>query len=407
MRTLCLLLMMFALDAPLRADEPRRSDDSAKVAQPMDGRDGRHLALDRFRPKSQLRAKRSDVPQAKFSVVDVHTHPRMRFRHVPEQLDEFVKIMNAHNIALCVSLDGGIGDAFDEHLEYLRPHADRFLVFANLDWQGTGKQKEPATWDCHRPDFARRMVRELESVRARGACGLKLFKQFGLGYRNPDGTLLKIDDARWDPIWEACGRLGMPIIIHTADPIAFFEPIDETNERWEELARHPDWSFHGEDPYGFVWPTREALLAARNRVIERHPKTTFIGAHMANSPEDLAAVGRWLERYPNLVVEISSRIAELGRQPYTSRKFFMTHQDRIMFGTDGPRAAGRLLPHWRFFETWDESFPYAENPFPPQGLWQIHGLGLPDEVLKKLYAGNAKRVIPGVTDKLRSLVIDK
>lgn len=378
-----------------------------EVMRPFDGRDGRPLALEQFRPKSQLRTHVSNVPHAKFLVVDVHTHPRMRLRHVPERLDDLVKIMDAHNIALCVSLDGGLGDAFDEHLKYLKPHADRFLVFANLDWQGDGKRDAPATWDCQRPDFARRMVRELEAVQARGACGLKLFKRFGLGYRNPDGSLMKIDDERWDPIWAACGRLGLPIIIHTADPMAFFEPIDETNERWEELSRHPNWSFHGNDPTGLPWPSRDELLAARNRMIERHPETIFIGAHMANSPEDLAAVGGWLDKYPNLVVEISSRIAELGRQPYTSRKFFIRYQDRILFGTDGPRASGRLLPHWRFFETWDESFAYAENPFPPQGLWQIDGLGLTDKVLKKLYSANAERVIPGVTEKLRSLVARK
>lgn len=409
MRTLCLflsclLILAICFDAQLRAEEPNAEINTGPMdTGPMNGRDGRPLALEQFRPKSQLRVQVSNVPHAKFPVVDVHVHPRIRFRHVPERLDEFIDIMDAHNIALCVSLDGGVGDALEEHLAYLKPHADRFLVFTNIDWQGDGKQDKPASWDCHRPDFARRMVRQLEAAHARGACGLKVFKQFGLGYRNPDGSLIEIDDDRWNPIWEACGRLGMPVIIHTADPIAFFEPIDETNERWEELSRHPDWSFHGDDPTGRPWPTREGLLAARNRVIERHPKTMFIGAHVANAPEDLATVGSWLEKYPNLVVEISSRIAELGRQPYTSRKFFIRYQDRILFGTDGPRPTGRLLPHWRFFETWDESFAYAENPFPPQGLWLIHGLGLPDEVLRKLYSGNAERVIPGVTEKLRPI----
>ncbi len=399
MRTFCFLVLIIISSSSLFAEEPND--------RPMNGRDGRPLVLEQFRPKSQLRARVTKVPCAKFPVVDVHTHPRMRFRHVPARLDEFVQIMDDHNIALCVSLDGGVGDSLEEHLAYLKPYDNRFLVFANVDWQGDGKRDEPATWDCHRPDFARRMVRQLEAAQARGACGLKLFKQFGLGYRNPDGSLIAIDDPRWDPIWAACGRLGMPIIIHTADPMAFFEPIDETNERWEELSRHPDWSFYGNDPTGRPWPSHDALLAARNRVIERHPNTMFIGAHMANSPEDLTTVGQWLDKYPNFVVEISSRIAELGRQPYTSRKFFIRFQDRILFGTDGPRAAGRLLPHWRFFETRDESFSYAENPFPPQGLWQIYGICLPDKVLQKLYSGNAERVIPGVTEKLRSLAMQE
>ena len=167
--------------------------------------------------------------------------------------------------------------------------------------------------------------------------GLKVFKQFGLGYRNPDGSLIRIDDQRFDPIWEICGRLNIPVIIHTADPAAFFEPIDETNERWEELSRHPDWSFHGS---GF--PSRKELHQARNRVIERHPDTHFIGAHVANQAEDLSEVSQWLDRYPNLWIETASRIAELGRQPYTARDFLIKYSDRILFGTDGPWPELRL-----------------------------------------------------------------
>ncbi|MEO1498193.1 MAG: amidohydrolase family protein [Planctomycetota bacterium] len=372
-------------------------------AEPLDGRDGRPLALDQFRPKAQLRAKRTPISRAKFPVVDVHTHPRLRFRHVPERLNEFVRIMDEQNVALCVSLDGGMGDALEEHLAYLAPHAERFLVFANVDWRGDGAEDNFATWDCHRPDFGRRMARSLAAAKRRGVVGLKIFKRLGLYYRNADGSLVEIDDPRWDPIWAACGELGLPVIIHSADPVAFFEPIDATNERWEELNRHPDWSFHGVDPTGRPWPSHDALLAARNRVVERHPRTTFIGAHIANHPENLAMVSQWLDRYPNLVVETSSRIAELGRQPYTAREFFLRYQDRILFGTDGPRPAGRLLPNWRFFETRDEYFAYAENPFPPQGLWSIHGLGLPDAILLKLYQQNAARVIPGVARRLESL----
>ncbi|MEM9184871.1 MAG: amidohydrolase family protein [Planctomycetota bacterium] len=381
------VLVVLLAAAPVSAEEP------------LDGRDGRQLLLDRFRPQSQLRAPKTVVPRAKFPVVDVHVHPRIRFRHSPEMLEGFVRVMDEQNIALCVSLDGRLGEELDEHLAYLKPHADRFLVFANVDWVGDGTRDDPATWACHRPGFGRRTADRLADAKRRGAVGLKVFKMLGLGYRNPNGSLIAIDDPRWDPIWAACGGLGLPVIIHSADPVAFFEPIDERNERWEELHRHPDWSFHGD-----AFPSHEELLAARNRVVGRHPKTTFIGAHVANFPENLAAVGGWLDQYPNLVVEISSRIAELGRQPYTARKFFLRYQDRIMFGSDGPRVAARLLPHWRFFETLDEDFRYAENPFPPQGLWNIHGIGLPDEVLRKVYHENATRVIPGVREKLAKLV---
>lgn len=387
------LLVLLCVSAPLRATAEEK----------LDGRDGRPLALPNFRPKAQLVAPRTPITRAKFPVVDVHTHPRLRFRHAPELLDEFVGVMDDHNVALCVSLDGGLGDDLEEHFDYLAPHAERFLVFANVDWQGGGSGDNWETWDCHRPGFARRTAQRLAEAKRRGVVGLKVFKRLGLYYRNPDGSLVAIDDPRWDPIWAACGELGLPVIIHTADPVAFFEPIDERNERWEELHRHPDWSFHGTDPTGRPWPTHDELLAARNRIIERHPGTTFIGAHIANHPENLAKVGGWLDRYPNLVVEISSRIAELGRQPRTAREFLLRYQDRVLFGTDGPRPPGRLSPHWRFFETRDEYFPYAENPFPPQGLWRIDGVGLPDTVLRKIYAENAARVIPGVRERLEAL----
>ena len=362
---------------------------------PLDGRDGRNLALDQFRPKSMLEVPAHHKSGAKFPCVDVHMHPRIRLRHSSEMLDEYVRIMDEHNIALSVSLDGQLGEAFDEHAEYLwTKYPERFLIFANLDFRGDGEPDQPATWDCHRPDFARRMALELAKVKEKGASGLKFFKQFGLDYRNPDGSLIKIDDPRWDPIWQACGELGLVVIIHTADPAAFFQPIDETNERWEELHRHPEWSF-----YGPQWPSKQELLAARNRVIDRHPKTTFIAAHVANDGENLAEVGQWLDKYPNMVVETAARIAELGRQPYTAREFFLKYSDRIMFGTDGPRVRERLYPHWRFLETFDEYFPYAENPFPPQGFWNIYGIGLPDEVLKKVYYENALRIIPGAKQK--------
>jgi len=247
----------------------------------------------------------------------------------------------------------------------------------------------------HRPGFARRVASQLAEAKENGASGLKLFKSLGLGYQNPDGSLIKIDDPRWDPIWNACGELGLPVLIHTADPAAFFLPIDETNQRWEELPRHPEWSFHGPK-----FPSRELLLRARNRIIGKHPKTKFIGAHIANNSEDLKQVSSWLERYPNLYVEPASRIGELGRQPYSARKFIIRYSDRFLFGTDGPWPETRVKLYWRFLETFDENFPYSEKPFPPQGLWNIHGVGLPDSVLEQIYYQNASKIIPGVAERV-------
>ncbi len=343
-----------------------------------------------------LKVGQTRLTKARFPVVDVHTHFRFRLRHSAAELDKFVELMDRNNIAMCLSLDGRLGNAWDEHADYLwQRYADRFVIFVHLDWQGNGDADSPETWDCHRPDFARRIAAQLAAAQQRGASGLKIFKQLGLSYHNPDGTFVRIDDPRWDPIWSACGKLGMPVLIHTADPEAFFRPINAQNERWEELSRHPDWSFAGDK-----FPSRDELLSARNRVIHRHPNTTFIGAHVANNPEDLATVSHWLESYPNLYVEIASRIGELGRQPYTARKFFLRYSDRILFGTDGPWPEARLRLYWRFLETYDEYFPYAEKAFPPQGFWNIYGLGLPDDVLRKVYYENAVRLIPGVEEKL-------
>ena len=352
---------------------------------PLDGRDGRNLALDQFRPQSTLFVPEHHLKRAKFPVVDVHVHPEIRLHHFEDGLDTFVKTMDAQNIALCVSLDGRL-ELLEEHTRYLRKkYDDRFVVFANIDWS-----------KCDDGDFVRRTVEKLEAARRDyGICGLKIFKDLGLVYKHADGSYVKLDDPRWDPIWAVCGKLGLPVIIHSGDPPAFFQPIDERNERWEELHRHPEWSF-----YGPQFPKRDALLAAFLAIVERHPQTTFIGAHVAGNSEDLATVAGWLDKYPNLVVEIASRISELGRQPYTARKFFLKYADRILFGTDGPRVPERLFPYWRFLETDDEYFPYAENPFPPQGLWNIYGIYLPDDVLRRVYHENAMRVIPGVKEKL-------
>ena len=376
----------------------RKQPTDSPAPAPLDGRDGRELSVRNFRPIPELKVHETLLTRAKFPVVDIHTHFRHRLRHDPKQLDAFVSLMDRNGIAVCVSLDGQLGDDLEEHKQYLwKRYRDRFVIFANVDWQGDGDDDAPETWACNRPNFGRRTAMQLAAAKKAGVSGLKLFKQFGLGYKNSDGSLLRIDDPRWDPIWAACGELGLPVIIHTADPVAFFKPINATNERWEELSRHPDWSF-----YGDKYPARDELLKARNRVIRRHPQTIFLGAHMANSSEDLAQVERWLDEMPNLYVEFASRISELGRQPYTSRKFFIKHQDRVLFGTDGPWPETRIRLYWRFVETFDENFPYSEKDPPPQGLWHIHGMGLPDDVLHKLYHKNAAKLIPGVQERLES-----
>jgi predicted TIM-barrel fold metal-dependent hydrolase len=380
-------LLVTAHGASLRAQTPSTA---------LDGRDGRELSVRNFRPDSKLRAPVHLKTSAKYPAVDIHTHFHYKFRSSEQTLDDFVRLMDRNQIAVCVSLDGKLGGQLEEQMRFLWPrYRDRFVIFAHLDWQGDGDSDDPASWACHRKGFAARTAEQLARAAREGVSGLKVFKRFGLGYRNPDGSLIEIDDRRFDPIWKACGDLGIPVIIHTADPAAFFDPIDETNERWEELNRHPEWSFYGEE-----YPSRDELLAARNRVIARHPSTQFIGAHVANNPEDLQAVSKWLDRFENLSFETASRISELGRQPFTARDFLIRHSDRLLFGTDGPWPETRLKIYWRFFETRDESFAYSEKVPPPQGMWQIHGVDLPDDVLRKLYHENAARLIPGVAQRL-------
>lgn len=360
------------------------------------------LELKDFRPQPKLVVPVTKLSSAKFGVVDVHTHFFYKMRHDRDALDGFVRMMNRNNIRVCVSLDGKLGDRLDSHIEYLwSDYKDRFAIFANIDWQGNAARTDFAAWDCHTESFARRTVFALRKAAEQGICGVKVFKSFGLSYKNPDGSHIEIDDPRFDSIWKACGELGLPVIMHTADPSAFFDPIDETNERWEELSRHPDWHFPADR-----FPTREHLHESRQRLFAKHRGTTFIAAHLGNDGEDLEATSQMLDRNPNVVVEFSSRISELGRQPYSARAFLIKYQTRVLFGTDGPWPEQRYGYYWRFLETEDQNFRYSEKPFPPQGLWRIHGVFLPDGVLRKIYAGNAARIIPGIKQRLAKLLQD-
>jgi predicted TIM-barrel fold metal-dependent hydrolase len=356
----------------------------------------RKLSIDEFLPQPKANLRTTPLNRAAFAVVDVHTHFWVRLRHDADQLKGWVELMDRNNIAVCISLDGQLGHQLEEHIRYLwTDHKDRFVIFANIDFQGKGKADRPETWDCNQPEFARRIAQQLAAAKELGISGLKVFKSFGLQYRNADGTLTQIDDPRFDPIWQACGELGLPVIMHTADPSAFFDPITPENERYEELMRRPEWHFPADR-----FPRRADLHAARNRMFARHEKTTFIAAHFGNDAEDLEEAAQLLENHPNVVLDIASRISELGRQPYSARDFLVQYQDRVLFGTDGPWPEQRLYSYWRFLETRDEYFPYSEKPIPPQGLWRIYGVFLPEEVLKKIYQGNASRLIPGVATRL-------
>lgn len=349
----------------------------------------RRIYLDEYRPESSLKTALEAPRSAKFPCVNVHFHPG---KLTAAQIDAAVAAMDETNVAVSVSLDGQASAKFSEHSHALLDrHPGRFVVFVRMDYVGDGRADDPRTWDVTKPEFGQRMADRLSEAVRLGACGLKLPKSLGLTIRGADGKLISPDDARFDAVWQRAGELGIPVIWHCADPVAFFRPLDERNERYEELSRHFDWSFHGGD-----FPKHQDLIDARNRVIERHPKTQFICAHFADIPEDLEKLGGYLDRYPNMAIEFGARISELGRQPFTARDFFLKYPDRILFGTDGVPPVSELVPHFQMLETRDEYFPYEDGEIPPQGFWRIYGLDLPDDVLRQVYFENAARIIPGV-----------
>jgi predicted TIM-barrel fold metal-dependent hydrolase len=373
---------------------------SAQLKSPV-GAGKMKLDLSEFHPQSMLHVPETNVPRSKFPVIDIHTHlsitakstngvgigEKMHFLAAPEAL---LPVMDKKNIHIMVNLTGGSGAGLNAAVEkFQQPHPDRFLTFTEPWWERTNQ-----------PGYSKFQADEIARAHKAGARGLKVLKTLGFYLREnvTEGPLVKIDDPRFDSMWDACGSLGIPVAIHVSDPEAFFLPTDRFNERFEELNNHPDWSFHGDD-----FPSNAQLLEARNRVLARHPKTDFIVLHVGNDAENLPYVSECMDRYSNMSVELGARIGELGRQPRMSRKFFEKYQDRILFGTDAvPNGTdtpqqifgGELYNiYYRFLETEDEYFDYAPAPVPPQGRWRIYGIGLRDSILKKVYYENAARIL--------------
>jgi len=357
------------------------------------------LSLADYEPRSMLQVKETHVARARFPVIDIHTHisvsahsengvdiaPERQYLASPEEL---LSVMDRKNIRSMVNLTGGFQNGLTETLKrYDRAHPGRFYSFA-----------EPSYPLFLKPDYPKLQAEAIEEAHRNGARGLKIVKTLGLYLRSniTSGTLVRIDDPRFDPMWDACCQLNMPVAIHVSDPVAFFTPTDRFNERYEELNNHPDWSFYGGD-----FPSNAELLEARNRVFARHPKTRFIVLHVGNFAENLANVSENLDRFDNMTVDIAARIGELGRQPRTARAFFEKHQDRILFGTDatphGDETPKQIFNdklyeiYYRFLETDDEYFDYAPANVPPQGRWRIYGINLPESILRKVYNENAAR----------------
>ena len=343
--------------------------------------DIRELKLKDWQPRSMLKTKVTRVEKPRFPVVDVHNHlGGGKDRLKPEVVNRYLTEMNEAGIQTVVNLDGGWGDRLKETVAALdTAHPGRFLTYALVNFD-----------DIDAPDWGEREAARLEESFKSGAKGLKFHKTFGLRVRYKDGRLMPVDDPKLDPIWAACARNDRPVVIHVADPAAFFTPLDRFNERWHELNKNPGWLF-----YGGSNPNRQDLLDQLHRVIEKHPKTTFINTHFGNNAEDLASVGEKLDKYPNMFVDFDARISELGRQPHTARNFFLKYQDRILFGTDTTPRREAFRIYYRFLETDDEYFDCSESHH-LQGFWNIHGINLPPDVLDKVYRKNAERVLFGL-----------
>ena len=341
------------------------------------------MLLTDYRPRSALVTRVTSVLKPRFPVVDAHNHLGGEFgggwdrRPIAELLD----VLDEAGVRLLVDLDGGWGeDILGRHLDHFKTAApERFCVFGGVNW---------AAWAEQGDRFPEWAASRLRAQAARGAQGLKIWKGFGLHMRDHQGALVPVDDARLDPIWATAGELKLPVLIHVADPVAFFWPLDATNERWEELQAHPDWHFPS-PPF----PTFEMIMAQLANLVARHPGTTFIGAHVGCYAENLAWVGQLLDKCSNFYVDIGARIPELGRQPYSARRFFLKYSDRILFGTDLAPDVNSYRIYYRFLETEDEYFNYDVEEIPGQGRWHIYGLFLPDEVLEKVYRLNALKVL--------------
>ncbi|WMT92663.1 amidohydrolase family protein [Pelagibacterium sp. H642] len=353
------------------------------------------LLLDEFKPKPAVVRPQTHLRGPSMPFIDAHNHlGRFGGNWAARPAEDLFVRMEDYGCIHYVDLDGGWGeDILDDRLRrYKALHPERYRVFGGVDW---------SLWEQEGNAFAEKAAARLRAQAARGAQGLKIWKPFGLTVRDQHGTLAAVDDPRLDPIWETAGELNLPVLIHVADPVAFFDPVDAQNERWDELGAHPEWSFPS-PPF----PTFLSIVEGFANLVRRHQKTTFIGAHVACYAENLAWVSALLDQCPNLYIDFSARIAELGRVPYSARELMIRHSARILFGTDAGPSPEAWSLYARFLETRDEYFNYSPEPTPPQGRWMIYGLHLPQDVLCAIYHDNAARLFglqAAETDRIQSV----
>jgi len=333
------------------------------------------MTIEEYEPKSTLVVPEHPLTRAKFPFIDVHNHQEENAS--AEKVAQVVADMDRLNIRVMVNLSGGSGDTLAKNVAaYDKRHPGRFVTFANLDFDGIDA-----------PGWPEKTARQFEADVKAGARGLKIFKNFGMTVKDSKGVRVHVDDPRLDPVFEACARLGVPVLIHTAEPASFFQPQDRFNERWLELKQFPRRARPPSE-----YPSWETLIGEQHHLFQKHPKTKFIDAHLGWMGGDLGRLGQLLDRLPNVYTEIGAVLAELGRQPRFAREWFIRHQDRVMFGKD-IWAPDEYRVYFRVLETSDEYFDYYRKR---HAFWKMYGLDLPDDVLRKLYDQNAVRVIPGV-----------
>ena len=337
------------------------------------------VLLSKYHPNSELVVECHQVTKPKFPVVDFHTHYGCD-RNIVRDLKNEIDLFDLYGVAGVVNLDGYQGQKLDKQLEYANKYNNRIIHFG---WVDVTKIDDK--------DFGKYAESVIKMGYKKGIRGLKFFKTLSLNDTDSKGDKIRIDDRRLNIIWETAALLKIPVLVHIADPVAFFKPIDEKNERFEQLVSKPEWSFYGDEYFSF-----EQLMEMQENLLENNPQTNFVIAHVGSYSENLAFVSAQMDRHPNMYVDISARVSELGRQPYTARKFMINYQDRILFGTDNSFGSERNPIYYRFLETWDEYFNYAPVSF--KGRWQIYGIGLPDDVLEKVYNMNALKLVPEFKD---------
>lgn len=333
------------------------------------------MSFDEYDPKSTLIVPEHPRTKAKFPFIDVHNHQRREMSAA--DVEKLVADMDRIGLAVMVNLSGGSGDALKQGLATLRAnHPKRFVAFANIDFAGIDD-----------PNFATNAARQLEQDVRNGAVGLKIFKNLGMFLTDNSGRRVHTDDPRLDPIWKKAGELGIPVLIHTGEPVAFWSPLDKHNERWLELQQFPNR--RRDDP---KFASFEETMGEQFNLFRRHPKTTFIAAHLAWLGNDLGRLGKLLDELPNVNTEIGAVLHELGRQPRAARAFMIRYQDRVLMGKDIWNA-DEYATYFRVLETEDEYFDYYRKR---HAFWKMYGLGLPDDVLKKIYYKNALRLMPAI-----------